>query len=230
MQNQVAKTGPAAVSPQLNPSSPRWITKASYSDGGQYDGERIIGFDAAGLSVVERSALHDEVTERLAPMPARQLVEKLAILHATMKSRASDQVDLEVMFLAYAEDLSDVPGYAVLEAMRELRRTETFFPASSEIRKLAEQKAAPLKLAILALENRSPRIPHGPNVFRQVTQPRAAPDFVAQKMDEFNRRMGELDAEAKSSRTTTTLKALPVPGGPGSMAAAQELTENTEAA
>lgn len=185
------------------------MKKACYSASGQYEGERIVGFSIAGLSEPEIAALAREVAGKMRPMLSRTMIERLGIMHAGMASRNAEQVDLETKFLSYVEDLSDLPEFALMEAMREIKRTETFFPSSAEIRKLAEAKAHPINTAHTALNYRPTNKPPQRGGMRQIG-PRATPEFVAEQMVKFQKRMAEQDAEVEKGRKTVTLKPLHV--------------------
>jgi hypothetical protein len=209
------------------PSSQRWLTKVCYSASGQYEGERVVGFSITGLSEAEIGALSREVADKMRPMLSRNLIERLGITHAGMVSRSAEQVDLETKFLSYVEDLSDLPEFALMEAMREIKRTETFFPSSAEIRKLAEAKAQPINAAHTALNYRPTNKPPQRGGMRQIG-PRATPEFVAEQMVKFNQRMATMDAEVeKGRRSPLSLKPLHVrnPETEALIEAAKQTTE-----
>jgi hypothetical protein len=178
------------------------MKKACYSASGQYEGERVVGFSIAGLSEPEIAALAREVAEKMRPMLSRTMIERLGIMHAGMASRNAEQVDLETKFLSYVEDLSDLPEFALMEAMREIKRTETFFPSSAEIRKLAEAKALAMNTAHTALNYRPTNKPEHRGGMRQIG-PRATPEFVAEQMVKFKTRMAEMDAEIQPAKSLT---------------------------
>lgn len=205
------------------------MTKARYSPTGQFEGEQIVGFSLAGLSDSEIASLACEVNAKMQPMPSRTLIQKLAIMHAGMASRNAEQVDLEAKFLSYAEDLADLPEFALMEAMREIKRTETFFPASAEIRKLAEAKSQAMRTAHTALNYRPTQKVERRGGMRQIG-PRATPEFVTEQMTKFKMAMAAKDAEVQSDRKPIPLKAIPVHNPETAAMIAEARAKQTEAA
>jgi hypothetical protein len=74
------------------------------------------------------------VEQTLRPAPSVTIVNELARLKVTTKSRAEAGEDLTLMLAAYAEYLSEYPSDVVVDAMRAWARNEKFWPAWSELK------------------------------------------------------------------------------------------------
>lgn len=139
----------------LETLSPRFRTKARYSEDGQYDGEEVVAFDPNGLNVDDLEKLRCEVEKALRPMPRGEIIQEISLLRAVTKARAEEGSDKEAMLRIYAADLGDLPGPALKRAILEIRKTATWFPTIAEIREKTEAKAQRARAIDTAL-NRAP--------------------------------------------------------------------------
>jgi hypothetical protein len=61
------------------------------------------------------------------------VVEELARLRMLTKSRAGDETDRELTYVALAEELVEFPPDVIRSALRKIARRETFFPSLAEM-------------------------------------------------------------------------------------------------
>ncbi len=164
----------------LETLSPRYRTKARYSEDGQYDGEEIVSFDPAGLTGPELDNLRAEIDKALAPLSRDEIIQEISLLRTVTRSRAEQGSDLKAMLLVYAADLSDVPGMALKRAILEIRQTSTWFPTVAEIRQKAEAKCQRARVAKAALTAPTP----AGKVIAQVRSMTHATDRMARMLEQ----------------------------------------------
>lgn len=112
----------------------------------------ITGFDVAGLGESERSHLRAEIDRVMAPDGKERVVRAIGLMHAVMKSRPGDGLDLDAILEVYSAELKNLPGVAVEESCRQLARTQTFFPALAEILKAVDTWTANYRIAQRAID------------------------------------------------------------------------------
>jgi hypothetical protein len=139
----------------LETLSPRFRTKARYSEDGQYEGEAVVSFDPAGLNGDDLEKLRTEVEKALRPMHRDEIIQQISLLRAVTKARAEEGSDKEAMLRVYAVDLGDLPGPALKRAILEIRKTATWFPTIAEIREKTELKAQRARAIHSALNHTS---------------------------------------------------------------------------
>lgn len=95
---------------------------------------RVTGYElAARLEVTRLQRARKLAAIALAPAPPKMVVEELARLRMLTKSRAGDETDRELTYVALAEELVEFPPDVIRSALRKIARRETFFPSLAEM-------------------------------------------------------------------------------------------------
>lgn len=186
----------------LKSYSPRFRTQPRFSEGGEFLGERVVGFDASGINPSDLAKLEIEINAGLKPLSRDEIIKEISLLKTVTRARESDTMDLKAMLLVYATDLADVPGAALREAILEFRRGSIWFPTVGELREKATANAAGLRAAKTAL---SARLEHTP------------------KPNRTGAVRGDMTAEERAAFVDGVLKKFGVPNtSPAPIARAQE--------
>jgi hypothetical protein len=82
------------------------------------------------------------------PMPREEIIKLLTRVYFTTTARKESDDDLRMRFGVWADELAELPGDAVREALREWIDTQKFWPALSEIKEVVRRMHGGYRVAV----------------------------------------------------------------------------------